>query len=103
MSMLFSQQLHPFILSLHLCIYMLDINDHSKHIVCFISSEISMYLTKIPELSTNCMCMFILLSTNEMLNLILSDIKAVEYNKRIITTFISGKLNMKKASASQRS
>ncbi len=30
-------------------------NDHSKHIVCFISSEISMYLTKIPELSANCM------------------------------------------------
>ncbi len=82
---------------------MLDMNDNLKHIVCFISSEISMYLTKIPELSTNCKCMFILLSTNEMLNLILSDIKSVEYNKRIITTFISGKLNMKKASASQRS
>ncbi len=30
-------------------------NGHSKHIVCFISSEISMYLTKIPELSANCM------------------------------------------------
>ncbi len=30
-------------------------NDHSKHTVCFISSEISMYLTEIPELSTNCM------------------------------------------------
>ncbi len=32
---------------------MLDMNDHSKHIVCFISSEISMYLTEIPELSAN--------------------------------------------------
>ncbi len=30
-------------------------NDHSKHITCFISSEISMYLTEIPELSANCM------------------------------------------------
>ncbi len=30
-------------------------NNHSKHIVCFISSEISMYLTEIPELSANCM------------------------------------------------
>ncbi len=30
-------------------------NDHAKHIVCFISSEISIYLTKIPELSANCM------------------------------------------------
>ncbi len=30
-------------------------NDHSKHIVCFRSSEIRMYLTKIPELSANCM------------------------------------------------
>ncbi len=30
-------------------------NDHSKHILCFISSEISMYLTEIPELSVNCM------------------------------------------------
>ncbi len=29
-------------------------NDHSKHIVCSISSEISMYLTKIPEFSANC-------------------------------------------------
>ncbi len=28
-------------------------NDHSKHIVCFISSEISIYLTE--ELSANCM------------------------------------------------
>ncbi len=25
-------------------------NDNSKHIVCFISSEICMYLTEIPEL-----------------------------------------------------
>ncbi len=30
-------------------------NDNSKHIVCFISSEVSMYLTEIPELSANCM------------------------------------------------
>ncbi len=30
-------------------------NDHSKHIICFISSEISMYLTEIPELTANCM------------------------------------------------
>ncbi len=28
-------------------------NDHLKHIVCFISSEISIYLTE--ELSANCM------------------------------------------------
>ncbi len=28
-------------------------NDHSEHIVCFISSE--MYFTEIPELSANCM------------------------------------------------
>ncbi len=30
-------------------------NDHSKHILCFLSSEISTYLTEIPELSANCM------------------------------------------------
>ncbi len=30
-------------------------NDHATHIVWFISSEISMYLTEIPELSANCM------------------------------------------------
>ncbi len=30
-------------------------NDRSKHIVCFISSEINMHLTEIPELSVNCM------------------------------------------------
>ncbi len=30
-------------------------SDHSKPIVCFISSEIRMYLTDIPELSANCM------------------------------------------------
>ncbi len=31
-------------------LYRLYKNDHSKHIVCFISSEISMYLTEIPEM-----------------------------------------------------
>ncbi len=34
-------------------------NDHSKHFVCFISSEINMYLTEIPELSaciSECLC-----------------------------------------------
>ncbi len=36
-------------------LYRLYKNDHSKHIVCFISSEISMYLSKIAELSANCM------------------------------------------------
>ncbi len=35
--------------------YRLDTNDHSKNIVCFIGSEISIYLTEIPELSANCM------------------------------------------------
>ncbi len=30
-------------------------NDHAKHIVCFIIGEISMHLTEIPELSANCM------------------------------------------------
>ncbi len=29
-------------------------NDHLKHILCFISSEISVYLTEIQELSANC-------------------------------------------------
>ncbi len=46
--MMFSQQLHPVVLTL-------DMNYKLKHIVCFISSEISMYLTEIPELSANCM------------------------------------------------
>ncbi len=33
-------------------------SDQLKHIVCFISSEISMFLTEIPQLSANCMyCM----------------------------------------------
>ncbi len=30
-------------------------NDHATHIVWFICSEISMYLTEIPKLSANCM------------------------------------------------
>ncbi len=30
-------------------------NDHAKHIACFIIGEISMRLTEIPELSVNCM------------------------------------------------
>ncbi len=70
-------------------IYRPDMNDHSKHSVCFISSEISMYLTEIPECQqTECIArwMFLGLSTNGMLHFILSDIKALEYNKLIITT-----------------
>lgn len=55
-AILFSQQLHPFVLSLKYCIYRLDMNDHLKHVVCFTRSEISMYLTEIPELSANCTC-----------------------------------------------
>ncbi len=30
-------------------------NNHLKHIVCIISSEITTTLTEIPELSANCM------------------------------------------------
>ncbi len=50
-----------------------------------------MYLTEIPELSaceTACVArwMFILLSTNGMLHFILSDIKALEYDKLVIMT-----------------
>ncbi len=30
-------------------------NDHLKHVVCFISNKISMYLTEIPKLSANYM------------------------------------------------
>ncbi len=47
-----------------------------------------MYLTEIPELSANCMYqwMFMWLSTNGMLHFILSDIKALEYDKLVITT-----------------
>ncbi len=37
-------------------LYDIDMNNHSKHIACFISSEISMYLTESPELSANCRC-----------------------------------------------
>ncbi len=54
-------------------------NDHAKHIVCFMSSEISMYLTKIPELSANCVysAVNVYIIVNEMLNCILSDIRAI--------------------------
>ncbi len=64
-------------------------NDHSKHIICFISSEISMYLTEIPELTANCMysAVNVYMTVNQwMLHFILSDIKALEYVKLIITT-----------------
>ncbi len=48
-----------------------------------------MYLTEIPEFQkTECIArwMFLGLSTNGMLHFIISDIKALEYNKLIITT-----------------
>ncbi len=48
-----------------------------------------MYLTEIPELQqTACIArwMFIRLSTNGILHLNFSDIKALEYDKLVITT-----------------
>ncbi len=64
-------------------------NDHLKHILCFIRSEISVYLTEIPELSAKCIYSVVNaceLSTNGMLHFILSDIKALEYDKLVIMT-----------------
>ncbi len=69
-------------------------NDHSKHILCFISSEISMYLTKILELSANCMYsavkIYTILSQWDA-TFYHSDIKALEYDKLVNHDFISGK------------
>ncbi len=64
-------------------------NDHSKHIVCLISSEISMYLTEIPELSANCMysAANVYMTVNQWdLHFILSEIKALEYDMLVIIT-----------------
>ncbi len=64
-------------------------NDHSKHIACFISIKISMYLTEIPELSANCMysAVNVYMIVNQWDATFYSfRHKALEYDKLVITT-----------------
>ncbi len=60
-------------------------NNYLKHIVCFINSEIHIYLTEIPKSSASYDFIYYIVD-QWMLHLILSDNKALECDKLVITT-----------------